>query len=513
MTLPLLELESASVPTAQSELKPSGGKSGQQLDQNNGVGESVLLSSYVQLEFSNRPWPQELPENLSLLTASTSLPPRILTALSLTTECCVKHNRTRFCTCHSGYRWNATLCSLYPTCLGHRLEISSCMCLSFHDAALGYCQLLPPVPANLTLDSQLQMPRDTLNLVLLKTEEATNLRWYLRNPEDPKLIFLRPGAKVTQMSSQGQAGLSVTHLSRHWTGVYVSIFEAQGFRWELDQVVQVPLEEKEVVLLPDKLSISCAASAGFQLSCCFPRTNLAYTATWSPGEGSKVSLQNMSDSQCLVLTAQHCPAADTTYTCTLHSQNLAPLTAPVSITIIQDGDTTCPMDFSVVDWNVTKAGFVAQAPCPVNKRGVVKRLCGSDGIWGPVQNSCTEAEILNLCLKAKLLLEGQGKPHEEIPCILSQLQEQVDVASTPTDLTKIAAHCNLTGQCGSRDKSRAYRECPEGSPDNHRQDSRCELQRSVDSGPGPGTLNGLRFPEGCGDPGPQLEPTAASFLL
>lgn len=371
------------------ELKPSGGKTGQQLDQNNGVGESVLVSSYVQLEFSNRPWPQELPENLSLLTASTFLPPRMLTALSLTTECWVKHNRTRFCTCHSGYQWNATLCSLYPTCLGHRLETNSCMCLSFHEASLGYCQLLPPVPANLTLNSQLQMPRDTLNLILLKTEEAVNLKWYLRNPEDPKLIFLRPGAKVTQMSKQDQEGLNITHLSRHWTGTYVSIFEAQGFRWELEQVVQVPLEEKEVVLLPDKLSISCAASDGFQLSCCFPRTNLAYTATWSPGEGS------------------------------------------------EDGDTTCPTDFSVVDWNVTKAGFVAQAPCPANKRGMVKRLCGSDGIWGPVQNSCTEAEILNLYLKAKLLLEGQGKPDEEIPCILSQLQEQVDVASTPTDLQKL----------------------------------------------------------------------------
>lgn len=47
--------------------------------------ESVLVSSYVQLEFSNRPWPQELPENLSLLTASTSLPSRMFTALSLTT--------------------------------------------------------------------------------------------------------------------------------------------------------------------------------------------------------------------------------------------------------------------------------------------------------------------------------------------------------------------------------------------------------------------------------------------
>ncbi|KAL1783481.1 adhesion G-protein coupled receptor F3 [Sigmodon hispidus] len=438
MTLPLLELESTFVPTAQSELNPSGGKSGQQLNQNNGGGKSILVSSYVQLKFSNRTWPRGLPQNLILPAASTSLPPRMLTALGLTTECRVKNNGTRFCICHSGYQWNATLCSLYRTCsdYGPTAEIDSCKCRSFSGPDPAYCQLLPPVSANLILDSQLHMPRDTLNL-LLKTEEATNLRWYLIRPQSHKLIFLRPGTNVSQVSSQGQASLSVPRLSHHWTGVYMSIFEAQGFRWRLNQVVQVPLEEKDVIRLPDKLSISCDASTGFQLRCCIPITNLAYTATWSPSEGSQASWHNTSDSQCLVLTVQHCPAADITYTCTLHSQNLAPLVTPVSITVIQDGDTTCPEDFSVVAWNVTKAGFVAQAPCPVNKRGMVKRLCGSDGIWGPIQNSCTEANILTLCLKTKLLLEGQGKPNKEVPRILSKLQRQAEVVSTPSDLREM----------------------------------------------------------------------------
>lgn len=58
----------------------------------------------------------------------------------------------------------------------------------------------------------------------------------------------------------------------------------------------------------------------------------------------------------------------------------------------------------MVAWNVTKAGFMAQAPCPMNKTGVVKRLCGSNGIWGPVQDSCTEAKILDLYSKAKVKL-------------------------------------------------------------------------------------------------------------
>ncbi|ERE67374.1 putative G-protein coupled receptor [Cricetulus griseus] len=371
MMLPLMELESTFVPTVHSvstgDPKPSGEKSGHELNQNKGVGELALVSSYVQLEFSNRTRPQELPENFTLPVASTSLPPRMLTALALTTECRVNHNGTRFCTCHSGYLWNTTLCSLYPTCHGHRSEIDPCMCRSFHGPAPGYCQLLPPAPANLILDSQQQTPRDTLNLILLKKEEATNLRWYLKHPESHKLIFLRPGTSVSQMSSQGQAGLRITGLSHHWTA----------------------------------------------------------------------SLHNFSDSQCLVLTVERCPAADTTYTCTLHSQNLAPLRAPVSITVIQDGDTTCPEDFLVVAWNVTKAGFVAQAPCPMNKRGVVKRLCGPDGIWGPIQNTCTEAKILAMCLKAKLLLEGQGKPDEEVQRILSQLRGQVGVVSTPSDLQEM----------------------------------------------------------------------------
>lgn len=71
------------------------------------------------------------------------------------------------------------------------------------------------------------------------------------------------------------------------TGEYICCFEAQGFRWELQQVVRVPLRETDVTRLPDQLSISCATSPGFQLSCCIPRTHLGYMASWSPREGSE----------------------------------------------------------------------------------------------------------------------------------------------------------------------------------------------------------------------------------
>lgn len=47
--------------------------------------ESVLVSSYVHLEFSSTAWPQELSKNFTLPTALAVLPPKTLTGLGLTT--------------------------------------------------------------------------------------------------------------------------------------------------------------------------------------------------------------------------------------------------------------------------------------------------------------------------------------------------------------------------------------------------------------------------------------------
>lgn len=48
--------------------------------------ESVLVSSYVHLEFSSRAWPQKLFEKFTLSTALAFLPPGMLTGLGLTTS-------------------------------------------------------------------------------------------------------------------------------------------------------------------------------------------------------------------------------------------------------------------------------------------------------------------------------------------------------------------------------------------------------------------------------------------
>uniref|UniRef100_A0A8D2DKF8 Adhesion G protein-coupled receptor F3 n=1 Tax=Sciurus vulgaris TaxID=55149 RepID=A0A8D2DKF8_SCIVU len=413
----------------------AGGESGQQLDQESGAGESVLVSVYVHLEFSDKTWRSMFSRDLTLPIAAAASSPRTLIGLSLTTECNVNHMGYSRCSCLSGYQWNSSICSHYFLCQHQNHQ--PCGCLVFSHPVPGYCQLLPPVPGNLRLNSQLQMPGDTLNLTLHISQAATNLRWFLRHPGKTTPILLQKGTQVSLTSSQGQVVLSISHMSHYWAGEYMSCFEAQGFRWKLRQVVRVPLQEAEVARVPEQLSISCATSSGFQLSCCIPKTHLAYTAAWSPDEGSQASLLTTSGSQCLVLAIQHCPAADTNYTCVLQSQDLPPLRFSVPVTIIQDGDTTCPENFSVVAWNVTKAGHVAQAPCPMNKMGVVKRPCRSDGVWGPVQTDCTDLRILTLCIKAKLLQAGQGRPAEEVPSILKELQRCVGVASSPSDLVAL----------------------------------------------------------------------------
>nr|XP_011736374.1 adhesion G-protein coupled receptor F3 isoform X8 [Macaca nemestrina] len=360
-TLPLLgsPVAQASQP-GQSQAGGESG-SGQLLDQQNGAGESALVSVYVHLDFSDKTWPHEVSRTLTLPAASASSSPRpLLTGLRLTTECNVNHEGNFYCACLSGYQWNTSICLHYPPCQSPQNH-QPCGCLVFSHPEPGYCQLLPP-------------------------------------------------------------------------GEYMSCFEAQGFKWNLHEVVRVPLKATDVARLPDQLSISCATSPGFQLSCCIPSTNLAYTVTWSPGEGSKASSFNESGSQCFVLAVQHCPMTDTVYTCDLQSPGLAPLRVPISITIIQDGDITCPEDTSVLTWNVTKAGHVAQAPCPESKRGIVRRFCAADGVWGPVHSSCTDARLLALFIRAKLLQAGQGSPAEEVPQILAQLPGQAAEASSPSDL-------------------------------------------------------------------------------
>lgn len=174
-----------------------------------------------------------------------------------------------------------------------------------------------------------------------------------------------------------------------------------------------------------------------------------------------VSLVNRKDSRCLLLDVQRCPEANTMYTCVLESPGLAPLRRSVAVTIIQgtwrwgspnclraaclqtsslllgaalpsgpgskaqvraqekaqaglrllspppaylssDGDIVCPDDFSEAAWKVTKAGHVAQVPCPMDKTGMVARPCGPDGVWGPVWNSCTDTRILALYEEARV---------------------------------------------------------------------------------------------------------------
>ncbi|KAF5913009.1 hypothetical protein HPG69_008960 [Diceros bicornis minor] len=384
VTLPLVGSPDARA--SQPGQSQAGGESGQQLDQESGVGESVLVSVYVQLDFSNETWPAALSRTLTLPAALASPSPRTLTGLSLTTECNVNHDGCTYCACLSGYQWNASS-HHHPCQTSHNHQ--PCGCLVFSPTEAGYCQLLRPVPRTLSLHSRTQTPGDTLNLTLLTSHETTNLNWFLWRAGSPGPLPLQPGTRVSLTSSQGQAVLSIFNISHKWAGEYTCCFEAQGFRWELYQVVRVSLQATDVAQLPDQLSISCTTSPGFQLSCCTPGTHSACTASWSPRGGSK------------------------------------------------GRNTTCPEDFSAVAWNVTKAGHVAEALCPVNRTGMVKRPCGSDGVWGPIHSNCTDTRLQALLHKAQRLQEGQGWPAEEVPEILAQLSEQVVVVSSPSDLLAV----------------------------------------------------------------------------
>ncbi|XP_054977331.1 adhesion G-protein coupled receptor F3 [Sorex araneus] len=402
----------------------------------------VLASVSIQLDLASETWLAALSGGLTLpAAAGAASAPRALTGLRLTTACHTNREGRTSCACLSGHQWNARACSQHPQCHQryHHRQPCTCLILGPSEAAeAGYCQQLPPVPGNLSLDSSLPLPGSTLHLTLLTTHQPSHLNWLLWRPGQSSPTHLHAGTRVSLTSSRDQVVLSITNISHHWAGEYMCTFEAQGFQWMLHQRVKVALQAADVTQLPDQVSVFCAASPGFQLRCCIPSTQLSYTASWSPQEGSTVSWFSAPGSRCLELATTHCPAADTTYTCVLQSPGHT-LRIPVSVNIIQDGDITCPAHTTTVAWNVTKAGHVAQAPCPMHRTGLLKRVCGPDGAWGPVNGSCVDSGLLDLLRRAWLLRAGQGRPAVDVPQLLVQLEEQVGDVSSPSDLLVLLA--------------------------------------------------------------------------
>ncbi|XP_001509384.3 adhesion G-protein coupled receptor F3 [Ornithorhynchus anatinus] len=367
------------------------------------------------------------------LASSSLSSPRSLTSLNLTTVCTPNQDRGFHCSCLSGYQWNVSTCDSHSAC--HNSYIfKNCTCLIFSHLHSEYCQLLPPVPGSLSLASASLAPGSTLTLSLFMNHTATSLNWYLKQPGTPAPLILHPGNQASFTTNRDQVVLTVVNVSQDWAGEYVCRFMARSFQWELRQTVTVPLQPRDVVRLPAQLSVSCNSFSGFELKCCIPNTKLTYKASWSSEPRTTGLLSGVSGSRCLSLVVPNCPQGDTEYVCELQSDGLAPVRVPISITVIQDGDITCPQDSLGGNWDVTKAGHQAQIPCPMNRTGMVERNCGAQAVWGPLKSNCIDTGLLVMHRKTQLLLAGQGLPNKEVPRLMRKLPEEVEAVSSPSDL-------------------------------------------------------------------------------
>uniref|UniRef100_F7FRZ2 Adhesion G protein-coupled receptor F3 n=1 Tax=Monodelphis domestica TaxID=13616 RepID=F7FRZ2_MONDO len=416
--------------------------------------ETTPFTAYVQMEVLEKSWSWSFFSNSTL---PQSL--RYLTDLSITTECVENHNGSFNCECLPGHGWNASTCYHHKPCRDSNF-FHSYTCIIFHHPDIGYCQLLPPVPGNLSLHSALPSPGSTLTLTVLLSHEATHLGWYLQPVGSQTSVKLQPGTQVFLGDQKSQSVLTIANVSRDWAGQYVCRFMSRGFQWLLHQVVEVPLQANDVIRHPSQLSISCNAFSGFELRCCIPNTNRTYTASWSPRNLSSTTAlsSRTSGTQCLTLVVPRCPENDTKYTCKLQSPGLDPVSISISVSIIRDGDTTCPQDSLGGDWNVTKAGHIAQIPCPLNTVGTVERHCGTKGTWGPINSSCTDERLVTMFHTAQLLLAGQGQPRKKVPKLMTQLRKHVAAVSSPSDLLALLGTVNILAQVVTRARTELPRE-------------------------------------------------------
>ncbi|XP_048360580.1 adhesion G-protein coupled receptor F3 [Sphaerodactylus townsendi] len=361
-----------------------------------------------------------------------------ITGLGVTTECDPLKGSSRDCRCLPDYRWNDDSCARLQACEAGGIFQSfisvflppPCQCLRWTSSDTGYCQ--SPFSASKVSKSSTLPPKqasagaeDDLTLSFSLTEGATDVKWYFFHPKwsDAKEIY--NGTEITLLQNGSKAVLRVSSSSPDWAGEYICRFRNGSALQEWRQVVTVPLVAADIVQTPSQVSMNCNPLDVLSLQCCIRNRGIPLKASWNPGAPDPVDLVGTEDSLCHSLVLNSCPSSDTTYRCTFESSGLGSVQTTVAVSVIQAGDLFCPGENVQGRWNVTRAGRVAEIPCPTGREGTMLRSCFSSGIWGDVQNNCASKELLSGLHEAQLLQAGLGSPQSEVPWMIEWLKLEV----------------------------------------------------------------------------------------
>ncbi|KAM4694480.1 adhesion G-protein coupled receptor F3-like [Discoglossus pictus] len=352
-----------------------------------------------------------------------SLDPDVeITSIKTTTEC-TKWQSAVQCTCVPGYLFDKTKCLSYPSCSISPDNPSNCKCTTWTTSMVAYCEQPPQNPGRMSLLSDKDSDRGTIQLLFSSTQEVTDISWYLINFFGNPTKELHNGTKVSVVTSRVDSLLTVTDIPRDWAGKYVCRFMHKNFQWQVSDIIRLPLHQEDITRKPTQVSI-INRSMGFSavtLQCCIFDDGQSYSVFWEPGRAPSVA-QKANGQLCYSFTITSLPETDTKCKCVFQDNRNQFAEAEINVMVIQATDIFCPDDVFDNNWKATKAGQVAEILCPMGKQGILTRRCNTDGRWGEIQSGCLDIQLLSTLEQAKWLHAGLGIPEMEIPWIIAMLR-------------------------------------------------------------------------------------------
>ncbi|XP_039389017.1 adhesion G protein-coupled receptor F5 isoform X1 [Mauremys reevesii] len=258
-----------------------------------------------------------------------------ISSLNVTTVCSLTSNNETRCSCESGYRWPAAVCSantICPSTIPTQEEI--CDCITQVPSQGSSCQLQPEGQTNFSVSPEDIFQGDTVKMKCELRLDAGKVTWYhsghviLNSRHSIRTIFI----KETTTSV-----LEITSVTQDDTGPYTCVFIDSSVNSTLEfkatrNITVAPINivqsgDTEVICDGTKVSLSCCIDGNIQ----------SFTTTWRPNTGTISFTPNCTK---YTLQANHsqCPSpsdSEIMYTCELSTGKGAIRSKTINVTYLR----------------------------------------------------------------------------------------------------------------------------------------------------------------------------------
>nr|XP_032633485.1 adhesion G protein-coupled receptor F5 [Chelonoidis abingdonii] len=428
-----------------------------------------------------------------------------ISSLNVTTVCSLTSNNETHCSCESGYRWPASVCSaksICPSTIPTQEEI--CDCITQVPSQGPYCQLQSEDQTNFSVSPEDIFQGDTVKMKCVIPLDTGNVTWY----HSGSLILNRVRHSISTIIIEKTTTsiLKITNVTQDDTGPYTCVFidSSVSSTWEFKATRNITVAPINIMQSGDTKVICNGTKVS--LSCCIDGNIQYFNTTWTPNTGTASLTPNCTEYtlQASPFQCPNPPDNEITYTCELSTGNGAIRSKTINViyspganltispsTNVSEGHSfnlTCTSDVSNCDnltWKIQSQMIDSRLySCKVespSKAMSTLTVNSATQAWNGTytctlfqkslsSSASTTVEIVPLPLKKNIVLDPiQGFIQCNVPQVLKCCingTENYDVTFTVqqrecksvknTQGNQVCYTCNYTERCNSKSNVVAF---------------------------------------------------------